>query len=77
MKIEWLLTNATAIGSPARAESDFVGKILNVFWPILAAVGSHARAKTDFLDNFDVYWPSNATFVVGEPLCDLNNCQVP
>ena len=47
MKIEWLIANETAVRSPARAECDIVGVILDVFWPI------------------------QAIFVVGEPLCDV------
>ena len=31
MKIEWLVTNVTAVGSPARAERDFFGTILDFF----------------------------------------------
>ena len=37
MKTEWLVTNMTAIGFPARAESEFFGVVLDVFWPIRAA----------------------------------------
>ena len=47
MKLEWLVSNLTAVGFSARAESDFFEVILGVFWPIQAA------------------------FVVGQPLCDL------
>ena len=36
MKIEWLIANETAVRSPARAECDIVGVILDVFWPIQA-----------------------------------------
>ena len=42
--IEWLNSDATAVESPLRPESDIV----------------------------DVFWPSYAVFVAGEPLCDLN-----
>ena len=34
MKTEWLNTNVTAIGSPARAESELFWVILDVFCPI-------------------------------------------
>ena len=36
MKIEWLVTNVTAIGSPGRAERAILEVILarGVFWPI-------------------------------------------
>ena len=44
MKIEWLRTNVTAVGSPARVASD---------------------------GDFRVFWPVEAAFVVGEPICDL------
>ena len=47
MKIEWLVTDVTSIGSPDRAERDIFGTILNVFWPI------------------------QAVFVAGEPLCHV------
>ena len=32
MKTEWLIINVTAVGSPARAESEFVWGIFDVFW---------------------------------------------
>ena len=47
MKIEWLITNVTAVGSPDRAERAISGMILGIFCLI------------------------QATFVVGEPLCDV------
>ena len=47
MKIEWLVADVTAVGSPDRAECDILGMILDVFLPI------------------------QATFVVGETLCDV------
>ena len=47
MKIEWLITNVTAVGPPARAKRDILGMMLDVFWPI------------------------QATFVIGESFCDL------
>ena len=47
MKTEWLVTDVTSVGSPARVERAIFGVILGVFWPI------------------------QAVFVVGEPLCDL------
>ena len=47
MKIEWLVTNETAVGYPDRAERVIFGVILGVFLPI------------------------QATFVIGEPLCDV------
>ena len=36
MKIEWLVINARAIGSPGRAERAILGGIMagRVFWPI-------------------------------------------
>ena len=37
MKTEWLVTNMTAIGFPARAESELFWVILDVFWLIWAA----------------------------------------
>ena len=36
MKIEWLVTNVTAVGSPDRAERAILGMILDIFWPIQA-----------------------------------------
>ena len=36
MKVEWLITDMTAAGSPARAESEHFWVILDVFWPIEA-----------------------------------------
>ena len=48
MKMEWLVTDVTPVGSPDRAERAILGMIwLSVFWPI------------------------QAVFVVGEPLCDV------
>ena len=38
MKIEWLNTNMTAIGSPAKAESEIFWVVLGVFLPIWAAI---------------------------------------
>ena len=43
MKIEWLVTDATPVGSPDRAERDILGMILGVFGqfrPLLWS-GSH------------------------------------
>ena len=37
MKIEWLITNVTAVGSPARAHSDLFWLILDVLWAIHVA----------------------------------------
>ena len=34
MKIEWLVTDVTSEGSPARAEHAIFGGILGIFWPI-------------------------------------------
>ena len=36
MKIEWLVTNVTSVGSPDRAEHAILGAILGIFWPIQA-----------------------------------------
>ena len=36
MKIEWLVTDVTAVGSPDRAEHDDFGMILGVIWPLQA-----------------------------------------
>ena len=36
MKIEWLIADVTAVGSPARAESAIFWVIFDVFWPIWA-----------------------------------------
>ena len=47
MKIEWLVTNATAVRSPDRAERAILNVMLGVFLP------------------------TQAVFVVGEPLCDI------
>ena len=44
MKIEWLVTDVTSVGSPDRAERDMFRGILGVFWPIQAVFlwsGSH------------------------------------
>ena len=40
MKIEWLVTNVTALGSPAsaREESDIFWVIIDIFWPIQVAI---------------------------------------
>ena len=38
MKVEWLVTNVTAVGSADRAERDILGNILGIFWPIQAAI---------------------------------------
>ena len=37
MKTEWLVTNVTAIGFPASAESELFWVILDLFWLIRAA----------------------------------------
>ena len=38
----------------------------------VTAVGSPTRSESAvFVSFFDVFWPIWATFVVGEPLCDL------
>ena len=34
MKIEWLVTDVTSVGSPARAECAIFGGMFGVFWPI-------------------------------------------
>ena len=36
MKIEWLVANATPVGSPDRAGRDTLGTSFNVFWEIRA-----------------------------------------
>ena len=36
MKIEWFVTDETAVGSPNRAERAILGVILGVFWSIQA-----------------------------------------
>ena len=36
MKIEWLVNNVIPVRSPARAEREFWGVIVEVFWPIQA-----------------------------------------
>ena len=36
MKTEWLATDVTSVGSPARAEQAVFGGVLGVFWPIQA-----------------------------------------
>ena len=36
MKIEWLVTNVTPVGSPDRAECVILGVILGIFLPIQA-----------------------------------------
>ena len=57
MKIEWLIADETVVGSLDRAERD---------------VGPPARAKRDiFLVILDVFWPIQATFMAGNPLCDV------
>ena len=38
MKIEELIANATAVGSPALAERDVLEMNLGVFWPVQAAI---------------------------------------
>ena len=38
MKIEWLVTDVTPVGSPDRAERDILGMIFDVFQPIQAAI---------------------------------------
>ena len=38
MKIEWLITNATSVGPPARAEHDILGMILDVIRPVQPAI---------------------------------------
>ena len=37
MKIEGLIADMTSVGSPARAERDILGVILDVLWPIQSA----------------------------------------
>ena len=37
MKIEWLVTDVSAVGSPDRVQRSILGVILGVFWPIQAA----------------------------------------
>ena len=51
MKIEWMVTDVTAVRSPDRAERAILGVIL--------------------AGRFFDFWPIQATFVVGEPLCDV------
>ena len=36
MKVEWIFTNVTVVGSPEKAEHDNLGMILDVFRPIEA-----------------------------------------
>ena len=38
MKIEWFVTDVTAVRSPRKAESDIFEVILEVFWSIQATV---------------------------------------
>ena len=38
LKIEWLITNLIPLRSPARAEGDFFGVVLDVFQQIQAAI---------------------------------------
>ena len=38
MKIEWLVANATVVGSLDRAEHDILGMIFDVFWAIQAVL---------------------------------------
>ena len=48
MKTEWLVTDVTPVGSPARAELDILEVILDIFWPFVSdvtAVVSPARAE--------------------------------
>ena len=33
LKIEWLVIDITAVGSPDKAERDILGMIFDVFWP--------------------------------------------
>ena len=51
MKIEWLVTNVTAVRTPDRAERAILGVILAGL----------------------CFWSIQAVFVVGEPLCDVEN----
>ena len=47
---------------------------MKIKWLIanVTAAGSPARAKRDILEvMLDVFWPIQATFVIGEPFCDL------
>ena len=37
LKIEWLVADVIPVGSPARAERDILGMLLDVFWSIQAA----------------------------------------
>ena len=36
LKIDWIVADVTPVGSPARAERDILGMLLDVFWPIEA-----------------------------------------
>ena len=38
MKIEWLVTDVTAVGSADRADRENLRIILDVFWPVQAAI---------------------------------------
>ena len=38
LKIEWLITNLIPLRSPARAEGDFFGVVLDVFQQIQASI---------------------------------------
>ena len=38
MKIEWLVANATPVGSPHRAEHVILVVISDVFWPVKAVL---------------------------------------
>ena len=56
LKIDWLVTDVTSVGSPNRAECDIFGVILDVFWPVQAvivdetSVGSPATAEHDIFE---------------------------
>ena len=70
MKIEWLVTNLIAVGSPARTEC----AILSV--SLAGRVFGQLRTYLLSLSYFGVIlaeaicWPIQDTFVVAEPLCN-------
>ena len=85
MQSGWLLPDVTAAEAPARAESGLLWLILDVVWPIQATSvvrEPHCYLKIPLLSPsslslptyghlLNIFTTSWATFVVGEPLCDL------
>ena len=86
MKIEWLVDDVTAVGSPNGAERAIWGVILGVFWSIQAifvveeplcdvrvptCALTTQRGTCYFGDGFGLFWPLRATFVVRELLCNI------